>query len=112
MWYLTASYKFYRSGPESSMLESHKRTRQNIHLKIFYMVSVSTEQIKYTQTMTCLFKSIRCTIDVKYLTKQRCKKCSGTRRHHLLEWCNAITSERSRTLTIHSSPKTRQNHEI
>lgn len=61
------------------------------------------EQIKYPETMTCLFKCIRCTTDVKYLTKQRRKKRSGTRRHHLLEWCNAITSERSRTWTIHSS---------
>lgn len=61
------------------------------------------QQIKYPKTMTCLFKGISCTINVKYLTKQRCKKRSGTRRHHLLEWCNAITSKRSRTLTIHSS---------
>lgn len=41
---------------------------------------------------------------VQYLTKQRRKNGSGTGRHHLLDWCNAITSQRSRTLPVHSSP--------
>lgn len=103
MWYLPASYKVYSSGMASSMLTGVTKERYKTSIWKSIWSACLPEQMKHPKTMTCLFKRISCTIHVKYLTKQRRKKRSGTRRHHLLEWCNAITSKRSMILTIHCS---------
>lgn len=100
MWNLLASYKFYMSGLAVYIVTGI--TKECYKTSI---LKYSTWSIWLPEQLwpVAYIKYISCTINVKYLTKQRCKKRSGAGRHHLLERCNAITGERSRTLTVHSS---------